>query len=681
MRTATNLRTPPWVIAWITTLSVMLGGAARAQVTHPLDPLSADEMREAVRILKESGQQPEGARFAVLARREPPKDEVYRWKPGQPLRRDAFAVMFERRRGRTFEALVDLQKKRVLSIKEMPGVQPLLLTEEATEAMELVRRDPRWQEAMKKRGITDLATVALEPWGVGTVPESAKAGGRRPGRMMRVMSFLIGKSQNRYARPIEGVVALVDLPERKVLELSDTGVVPLPPETGDYDAAQVPQRAAPKPLRITQPEGPTFQISGQEVRWQGWRLRVSVHPREGLVLHTVGYEDSAQKPPRVRPILYRASLSEMFVPYGDPDPNWRWRAAFDVGEYGIGLVTCSLQPGIDVPENTTFLDAVLPRDDGAPKLLPRAIAIYERDAGVLWRHWDYVSDRTHGRRARELAVSYMTAVGNYDYMMTWVFRQDGSLSLEADLIGIMFANDVAAAREPAEGHGDPYSHLVAPHVSAVHHQHFFLFRLDLDVDGTGNSVYEMNSRGLPMGVGNPSGNAFTMELSPLRGEEEARRQVNLSSSRRWLVQNPEQKNRLGAPTGFLLLPGENAVPFADPASSHRQRGAFINHHLWVTRFAPHELYAAGDYPNQNDKPDGLPVYTADNQPLNGKDLVLWYTLGVTHIPRPEEWPIMSKHHTGFTLAPAGFFGKNPALDVPPPPPDKASDKATPAGGR
>ena len=84
---------------------------------------------------------------------------------------------------------------------------------------------------------------------------------------------------------------------------------------------------APKPLRITQPEGPTFQISGQEVRWQGWRLRVSVHPREGLVLHTVGYEDSAQKPPRVRPILYRASLSEMFVPYGDPDPNWRWRAA------------------------------------------------------------------------------------------------------------------------------------------------------------------------------------------------------------------------------------------------------------------------------------------------------------------------------------------------------------------
>ncbi len=46
-----------------------------------------------------------------------------------------------------------------------------------------------------------------------------------------------------------------------------------------------------KPLEITQPEGPSFTVDGNLVRWQRWSLRVSMDPYEGLVLHTIGYED------------------------------------------------------------------------------------------------------------------------------------------------------------------------------------------------------------------------------------------------------------------------------------------------------------------------------------------------------------------------------------------------------
>jgi primary-amine oxidase len=48
------------------------------------------------------------------------------------------------------------------------------------------------------------------------------------------------------------------------------------------------------------------------------------------------------------------------------------------------------------------------------------------------------------------------------------------------------------------------------------------------------------------------------------------------------------------------------------------------------------------------------------------DIVVWHSFGVTHIPRPEDWPVMPVESSGFSLVPFGFFDRNPALDVPPP---------------
>ena len=112
------------------------------------------------------------------------------------------------------------------------------------------------------------------------------------------------------------------------------------------------------------------------------------------------------------------------------------------------------------------------------------------------------------------------------------------------------------------------------------------------------------------------------------------------------------------------MPGENSPPFSSPQYLSRKRAAFVSHHFWATRYAPEEMSAAGTYPNQSLGGEGLSRWVRDNQPLVNEDVVLWYTLGVTHTPRPEEWPVMPAAHAGFRLLPVSFFSRNPALDLP-----------------
>lgn len=208
--------------------------------------------------------------------------------------------------------------------------------------------------------------------------------------------------------------------------------------------------------------------------------------------------------------------------------------------------------------------------------------------------------------------------------------------------------------------------MIAPQLYAPFHQHIFNFRLDLDVDGTANSVFELDMEAEPPGPENPHGNAWRAVARPLRRESEAQRVINPSAARCWKVINPNVRNALGGPVGYKLVPGSSATMLADAGSSVGRRASFAGKHLWVTPFATGERHAAGDYPNQHPGGDGLPAWTAADRSLENKDVVLWHTFAVTHAPRPEDWPVMPVEYAGFSLKPVGFFDRNPALDVPPP---------------
>jgi primary-amine oxidase len=624
--------------------------AQAATPAHPLDPLSTAEIRAAVEVLRMSGKVTDESALVTLELREPDKDALAA-EGGSPPR-EAFAVVYERAARATYEAVVNLPARRVVSWRLAAGVQPPFLASDYVLLRTVIWADTAWQRAMRARGIGDLAGVALTPWLGGDYGDAP-----RGARLVRATFHYRGRARNEYARPIEGVAAYVDVDASRVVKLVDTGVVPLA-EPHDFHQPAA-GRAALKPLLPEQPAGPSFVVEGNEVRWDRWRFRYAVRPREGLVLYTVRWTDAG----RERPVLHRASLSEAVVPYGDPGPAWFFRNAFDVGEYGLGAGNTSLLDAlVDAPANAVFLPAVYADEVGEPVEVPRAAALYERDGGVLWKHASVLAEENDARRGRELVLAYTATVGNYDYVFRWIFRQDGAIEHQVQMTGVMAVRGVADDAAGAHPH-TPAGHRVQRRLVAVHHQHFFNYRLDLDVDGRANRVVEMNTRALPRGRGNPHGNAFVMEETVLERERGARRHLSLETSRAWKVENPGIRTALGHHPGFALIPATNAVPYAHASSSVRRRAGFLDAHLWVTPYAPLEMHAAGAYVNQSRGGEGLPAWTRADRPLAGRDVVLWYTLGATHLPRPEEWPVMPVATLGFRLVPFGFFDRNPALDV------------------
>ncbi len=628
---------------------------AQTSLAHPLDPLSKDEITTVVEILKAEHKTTDSSRFSTLVLHEPPKAEVLHYKAGDAVRRTAFAVVFERAANLTHEAIVDITNQRIVSWQEIKGVQPSFVQEDFVLVMSIVRGDPAFQSALQKRGITDYQNVQLDGWSAGWFgfPDEANI------RLARAIPFYRGPGKNPYPHPIEGVIAYVDLTNKKVLKVVDTGVVPVPQANAELDPeSNAPLRTAIKPLQIVQPEGASLTVNGNEICWQNWRFRYALHPREGLVLYTVGYEDKG----KLRSILYRGSLSEMVVPYGDPGAGWFIRNAFDEGEYGVGALAVPLEANTDVPDNALLLPAVLATERGNGQTRDRLVALYERDGGVLWKHVDYLTNKNESRRARQLVLSSFANVGNYEYGFNWVFHQDGTLEMEVLLTGVMSVKGVAAVAR--HDHAATTGHLIAPGIEAIHHQHFFNFRLDLDVDGSANNVVEQNTAPALPGKNNPQNNVFTMQETVFKREAEAQRQLNLASARRWLVKSATEKNALDQPTGYLLVTGENSLSFSGLNSFVRQRAGFMNHHLWVTPHAPTEMNAAGFYINQSRGGAGLPQWTKANRGIENQDVVLWYSMGITHIPRPEDWPVMPVHKAGFKLIPSGFFARNPAMDVP-----------------
>ncbi|MEZ5821946.1 MAG: tyramine oxidase [Xanthobacteraceae bacterium] len=633
----------------------MLAGPAMAQ-THPMDALTADEIKATAAILRADPRTKEAA-YQLITLKEMPKADVLAWAPGKPLQRMARVTAVAGTK--VIEADVNLGSRAITGIVERSGIEAPLTLNEFTNGVDVALQNPEFLAALAKRGITDPKKIYCAPFSAGNYGIREHEGKR----LLKVGCFDTSRSTNNlFGWPIERLYALVELREKRVLRVVDDGVVPLAEQDMNFtEEAIKPLREPRKPVQQAAPNGPNVRIDGGEVSWGNWRFHVRLESRQGTVISLARWNDGG----RQRSVLYQGYMSEMFVPYMDADYGWYSRTYFDMGEYGLGLLASPLKSGIDCPAYAVFLKGTLNDDRGEPDERPNAICIFERATGEpAWRHYEIGNQTYEGRPGVELVVRMASQLGNYDYLIDWVFNDAGEIEGRIGATGIDALKGVAAKtmRDPTAKQDTRYGTLVAPGLVAVQHDHFFNYRLDFDVDGPTNTFQKDVYKTLTLPPSSPRRSIYT--VSPEKVDREGPvLGTGHEKTMKLRIVNEAAANSMGNPVSYEIVYANHGHLIIDRDDWPARRSAFLQSDMWVTPYDEKQRYAGGDYLFASKAVQGLPEWTKAARAVRNKDIVVWLNIGMHHLTRAEDLPVMPMVWHSFRLRPFNFFDRNPAVDL------------------
>ena len=564
---------------------------------HPFDPLSTLEIEVAVSVLRaEYGK----LFYNAVTIEEPSKAQMLRWlaDPDQTPRPKRIAdVVVIGTDGQVYDGQVDLTERKVISWTAAPGVQPLITMEDLQAVEYVCRKDPKVIEQCGIVGIppSEMEKVYCDPWTIGYDERF----GNKVRLQQALMYYRPHIDDSQYSYPLDftpiydankGEIVHIDIPAvRRPLSKQPPNNyhVKAIEEAGGY-------RTDLKPINISQPEGVSFKVDNRTITWQNWSVHVGFNYREGIVLNNISYFDKAEG--KVRPLFYRISLAEMVVPYGNPEHPHQRKHAFDLGEYGGGYMTNSLSLGCDCKGSIHYMDFDFVNKAGSPQTIKNAVCIHEEDAGILFKHLDFRDDSVIVTRARKLVVSHIFTAANYEYCVYWIFHQDGTIQLEVKLTGILNTYAMNPG-EDTKGWGTE----VYPGVNAHNHQHLFCLRIDPNIDGPNNTVFQVDATQGAGEVGSKEnfyGNAFYAKKKKYTTPTEAMSDYDGSSSRAWEMCNESKLNPYShKPVSYKLVSREVPALLPKEGSLVWKRAGFSRHAVHVTKCTP--LPPALSYPSSN----------------------------------------------------------------------------------
>ncbi|KAL1867057.1 peroxisomal copper amine oxidase [Diaporthe australafricana] len=642
-------------------------GSLATEIPHPFDPLSLEEIETVITSVKKAHGD---VFFNVVSLHEPRKAEMSAWladpeKSPRPTRVADVVVIAPG--GKVFDGLVDVKTATIKHWEQLDGVQPIITMEELQAVEHVCRTDPGVIEQCQISGIPkeDMHKVYCDPWTIGY--------DERHGSTVRLQQALMYYRPNvddcQYQYPLDfcpiydsdkQAIVSIDIPKARRPLSTAAAINYTPSHVNEKEGGY---RDDLKPINITQPEGVSFKVTGREIEWQSWKMHIGFNYREGIVLNNITYDDKGT----VRPIFYRLSLAEMVVPYGNPEHPHQRKHAFDLGEYGGGYMTNSLALGCDCKGSIHYLDAHFPTRAGGIRTIKNAICIHEEDDGILFKHTDFRDDSVIVTRARKLIIQQIFTAANYEYAIQWVFHQDGTIQPEIKLTGILNTYAMNADEDPS-----PWGTQVYPGVNAHNHQHLFCLRIDPNVDGPNNTVFMTDTVPSDAAVASPEnyyGNAFYAKRTKLATTGQARTDYNGATSRTWDICNESRLHPYSKkPASYKLVSREVPNLLPKEGSLVWKRAGFARHAVHVTKYSDDQLWPAGRHvPQTSGEPSrGLPEWVGDgSEPIENTDVVLWHTFGVTHIPAPEDFPVMAAEPMTLLLRPRNFFANNPVMNVPP----------------
>jgi primary-amine oxidase len=317
-----------------------------------------------------------------------------------------------------------------------------------------------------------------------------------------------------------------------------------------------------KELTVVQPQGVSFTLDGDMLSWQKWKLRVTFNYREGIVLHQVSYDG--------RPLFYRVSLSDMSVPYADPRPPFHKKQAFDLGDAGAGMMANNLQLGCDCLGTIAYKSGLIADDHGRPLRKENAICIHEQDAGILWKHTNYRTNRAAIVRRRELVIQSIITVSNYEYILAFIFDQAGQMEYEVRATGILSTQPI----DP--GVQVPWGTVVHDGVLAVYHQHILSLRIDPELDGDmRNRLLFEETTVMPRDPQtNPHGNGYTSTRTLIK--KSGGYDLDSRRNRTFIIDNARKQNPVNGKNVAYKIHMPPVQPIlAEENSFHYKRAEYV----------------------------------------------------------------------------------------------------------
>ncbi|KAI5966172.1 AMO2 [Candida pseudojiufengensis] len=633
---------------------------------HPFESAKDHEVRLTSKLVKDAYPASANVHFVQIDRLDPPKKDMIKYlaaeKEGLPtpsIPRIFYAYYYTNELDFN-KALVNVTSGHIITKQQQPkGTVGPFLPDDMMEWEEHCINHPIVIDEIKKLKLPSNYKVRTDPW----IYATDDANEKRP-LVQFFMYVLAGNGHtesNHYSLPLK-FSPVFEAFTKKYVRMDylpggfDATTVPTGPwqevECCEYHPdlnGEVNQRIV-KPLLISQPEGPSFTVKGNKVEWQGWEFRISTSSREGFVVYD-GYFKGRQ-------VFYRVSLSEMTVPYGDPRAPYHRKQAFDLGDCGFGVNGNRLALGCDCLGVIKYMDGFGIHSNGEPFIIPNTVCMHEQDDGLLYKHVNYRTNNATVARRRIFIVQTIATVANYEYIINLKFVSDGSIDIEARATGILSTMPID------ENVKVPWGTIVAPNCMAAYHQHILSFRIDPAVDGHKNTVVYDDTKKLPKDKElNPFGIGFVSDRKFV--EKPGYIEQSPFTNRSYKVINENVINPISkTPVGYKINLPARQMLLADETSFNTRRAKFATQQMWVTKYHDHELFAAGEFTNQSQKDTGLAEWTVRDENVRNEDCVVWATMGFTHIPRVEDFPVMPVEIHNIMLTPFNFFNKNPALDIP-----------------
>lgn len=638
---------------------------------HPLDPLSPLEIKSVVSLIKADFKgDPSKIAINTITLKEPSKKSYLAWKEqnGSFPPRLAYFVYLVKNETGIQEGVADISNMYITGLKHVTGAQPILTVEDMQNTEAIIRKDKAVIEQCLLSGVPPncMHKIYCDPW---TIGHDERWGASR--RLQQAMIYYRNtEDDSQYSHPLD-FIPIVDIETQEVIFIDIPNVRrPLSdlPHSNFYPADAVKKygyRQGLKPINVTQPEGVSFKMNGNVIEWNNFKLHIGFNYREGIVLSDISYNDHGNE----RPLFHRMSLCEMVVPYGNPDFKHFRKHALDIGEYGAGYMTNPLSLGCDCKGTIHYLDAHFASRAGEPVTINNAICIHEEDDGILFKHSDFRDDFATSivTRATRLIISQIFTASNYEYCIYWNFLQDGSIRLDIKLTGIL--NTYVAGKGEKVG---PWGTEVYPRVNAHNHQHLFSLRLDPRLDGDNNSVassdvvpsdYEVNSVQDPYGVG------WCGKRTVYKTVNDSLTHACAETSRTWDIINPNKINPYsGLPVSYKIVSTQTPRMMAKENSVPAKRAPWARHAMNVVKYEEDRLYPSGVHVSQNscEVPVGIKNWIGNGTDnIENTDVLVFHTFGISHVPAPEDFPLMPAEPITLLIRPRNFFTENPALDVPP----------------